>query len=57
MSLDHLRDLAGKLRDHREQQLKKGFVGPNTEAKLLAEAFYRRSKSFRNWNGGCRRWN
>jgi hypothetical protein len=39
MSMDHLRDLAGKLLDHREQQLKQGFVGPNMEAKLLAEAF------------------
>jgi hypothetical protein len=39
MSLDHLHDLAGKVRDHREQQLKQGFVGPNMEAKLLAEAF------------------
>jgi hypothetical protein len=29
----------GKLREHRENRLKRGFVEPNTEAKLLAEAF------------------
>ena len=39
MSIDDLQSLAGKLRELRENRLKRGFVEPNTEAKLLAEAF------------------